>query len=362
MRQGRVFSLMAVALAIAACGVLSGNVAAHTGGSQAYHAEYVALISARTGKVRRFLDLPDSAAVSDGRDGWIIANQDGVTRLRHGGTADTSWRMRPALDISTDALARLGTRLYVEGREDPPRRTSRSRVEAYDTRTGRRLWTSPRIGPGAHAFAVSPTRVYVGGEFKEIGSIPRRSLATFDARAGHLLGWQAPKVGGDVEALAVSGSRLYIGGHFDFVGGRPRQNLAAVDVRTGALLPWTTSNADPDETWNIFIVRGQAITYGKRSFGAADTRTGRPLSWPSRMSGDAGTFAADGPLLYLGGGFPFIIKSVDAHARNNLAAFNLLTGRFTNWGPILPPYVDVGDIAPSGDAVLVTGVFSNSLG
>jgi hypothetical protein len=148
----------------------------------------------------------------------------------------------------------------------------------------------------------------------------------------------------------------------DSVGGLLRVNLAALDAGTGALLPWTTPSADTDETWNIFVVRGQVLTYGKISFGAADVRSGRPLSWPSRMSGDAAAFAAAGPLVYLGGGFPSIITSVDGHRRNNLAVYNHATGRFTNWPPNLATYLDVVSIAPSGDAVLVTGVFSNSLG
>jgi outer membrane protein assembly factor BamB len=300
----------------------------------------------------------------------MVVRPSGVVRLRHDGSVDHQWRLQVSPRISVDRFVRSGSRLYVEGRVHPAAARPDAYVEAFDARTGKRQWTSPPFASGPQggdevlALAVSRTRIYVGGGFVKVGGVPRRWLTALDARTGRTLDWHVPPLGAfsDIEALAVGGSRLYIGGVFARVGGHRRVNLAALDAGTGALLPWTNPTADPDETWNIFVVRGQVLTWGKVSFGAADARSGRPLLWPSRMSGDAAAFAADGPLVYLGGVFPFIIKSVDGHRRNNLAVYKLATGRFTNWAPILARYVEVGSIAPSGDAVLVTGVFSNSLG
>jgi hypothetical protein len=136
---------------------------------------------------------------------------------------------------------------------------------------------------------------------------------------------------------------------FDSVGGHPRQNLAALDARTGTLLAWTTPNA-PEEIETTFAVRRQVMFYGHHSWDVASASTGRSLAWPSGVNGVAGAFVADGPLLYLGGGLPSIITSVDGHQRNNPAVYNLPTGQFTSWAPNLAPYVDISSITPSGDA------------
>jgi outer membrane protein assembly factor BamB len=326
---------------------------------------YLALVSARTGKPRP--DVPDlslSAAVPDGRDGWFVGGALGLARMRADGKIDPAWGTAESRAISVCHLVRVGSRLYVEG--------SRG-VQAFDVGRGQLVWTGPKVPPfnvrgcgdRVYALAASSTRVYVGGDFTRVGVVARRSLAALDARTGRLLAWQMPPLGygsahASVEALAFAGTRLYVGGLFGSVGGRPQSGLAALDPRTGDLLLWKPRNGGQAD--HILVTHGEVLTAGfDTSFTATSARTGRALGWTSGIRG-ARTFAADGPLIYLGADLRDGIQSVDGHPRNNLAAYDLVTGHFTSWAPNLARYVMVGTIAPSGEQVLILAGLTNSVG
>ena len=118
-------------------------------------------------------------------------------------------------------------------------------------------------------------------------------------------------------------------------------------------------NGDVD---TILVTHGEVITAGYDGFGAADTQTGHQLAWTKRLGGVASTFAADGPVVYLGGDLRNSLQSVGNHPRNNLAAINLATGHFTTWGPNLARYVSIAAIVPSGDKILVIGSFTTTVG
>ena len=368
MRARVAFAFVVVAVVVAGCG--SHRTLAPATVTPRPKVLHLALISARTGAL-----LPGSpdiflnAAVSDGLGGWFVGGGSvGLAHLLADGQLDPTWGSPLSRQVSVSLLVRSGSRLYVE---------DSGRVEAFDT-TGTRLWVGPRVsgrvlhlvGGRVFALTASSTRVYLGGDFTRVGGALRRSLAALDARTGRLLDWRMPLLrNGDgldatnayVGALAFAASRLYVGGVFSAIGGHPRSGLAALDPRTGAVLSWRVANAGGDlET--IFVTYGGAITAGFDSFGAFDAHTGRRLPWMSRLGGSATTFAADGPLLYLGGGLRSGFGSVAGRPRHNLAAINLATGRFTAWGPNLAPFVSVGTIVPSGKDVLVLGSFTNSIG
>lgn len=179
-----------------------------------------------------------------------------------------------------------------------------------------------------------------------------------------MLNWRSPRIGtgaGEhVETLSFSGSRLYVGGSFVAVGGRHRYGIAALDPRTGVLLPWKAAHGDAE--YAIFAIRGQVIVSGHTGTFAIDTGSGRTLPWPKEMARPATSFAAVGPLLYIGGNLQTGFSSVDGHPRNNLATFDLNTGHLTSWAPNIAPYVSVRTIVPSGDRVLVIGATTNSVG
>lgn len=347
----------------------------------------MALLSASSGAVLRVWDydvpsgtaeLDVRSAVTDGDKGWFVCGGFGLAHMRADGELDSGWGTSESrnLGLTTCDLVRSGSRLYVAGAQN--RTVSGGAgsarvwvVEAFDAKTGARLWVGPNPSQDVYALAASSTRVYVGGKFTSIGTEKRQRLAALDASTGRLLNWRSPsfrfepKTSANVEVLALAGSRLYVGGLFDAVGNEGRNSIAALDPATGALLPWNPKNLGYAAygAFRLLVAYGQVIITGEDGFAAVSVRTGRQLDWTSRIRGLPGGYAAYGPLVYLGGGLRDGFGTVDGDGRNNLAAFNLATGKFTNWAPDLGvKYVDVGGIVPSGKQVLILGMFTDNIG
>ena len=339
---------------------------------------HLALISARSGKILRLSDLDLRSAVSDGRDGWFVVGDIGLAHLLPNGKLDSAWGTRESRNLGrciSCQLVKSGSRLYLAGsRFEAVSGMGEARVavvEAFDATTGARLWVGPAPSQDVDALAVSSTHVYVGGAFTEVGNAKRQGLAALDTKTGRLLDWRGPRLRFDPEnsafisALTLAGSRLYVGGLFSSIGGKQQYYLAALNPSTGALLSWKPPKAAFGAYYplQIVIARGQLIVPGYDGFSATSLHTGHALSWPSRIEGGgADSLALDGPLLYLGANIENTLRSVDGASRNNLAVFNLATGRFADWAPDLAPYVTVVEIAPSGDQVLVVGDFTDSIG
>jgi hypothetical protein len=153
---------------------------------------------------------------------------------------------------------------------------------------------------------------------------------------------------------------LYVGGVFSTIGGRRRANLAALDARAGRVAAWKPAPAGDVAT--IFVHRGEVLTAGHDGFDVTSAANGRVVRWMHELKGVASAFGTRGPIVYLGGDARNGFTAVAGRPRNNLAAINLVTHRFTPWAPNLARYVTVGKIVPSGGAVLVSGSFTTSLG
>jgi outer membrane protein assembly factor BamB len=322
------------------------------------------LISAATGKVdRNFSDLDVRDAVADGRGGWFAAVGRRVVRLRPDGAIDPSLQTRLEGRLVRHVV-RLGSRLYV---------TDAERMYAADTKTGDVIWRR-QLPARVTAIAASGDSVYVAGQFRYFGRAPRDGLAALDARTGRLRSWRGPtavrdgSTAGRFDAVAVDGPRLFVGGAFTSIGGRRRTNLALLSRSTGRLLPWRTSPkligglAVPGDVDTVFAWHGTVLSAGHDGFGIFDARTGHIRPWISRLDGVASSFAGHGPLVYLGGDIRNSFRAADGYDRNNLAAFDLTTKKFTPWAPNVARYVSAAKIVPSGGQVLVAGFFSSTLG
>jgi trimeric autotransporter adhesin len=80
-----------------------------------------------------------------------------------------------------------------------------------------------------YGLAASARRLYVSGDFKQIGGRPRDGVAALDPRTGAVdAHWQPARGGADVIRLALAGDALYLGG---------LSGLWALDARAGTLLP-----------------------------------------------------------------------------------------------------------------------------
>jgi hypothetical protein len=104
------------------------------------------------------------------------------------------------------------------------------------------LW-GPKFGRGrdwakVNAIAVLGTRVYVQGAFERVDKHSVTNLAVLDAATGKPLDWRL-RVDGWISRLAADNGRLFLGGSFERVGGQARPGLAALDGATGDLAPWS---------------------------------------------------------------------------------------------------------------------------
>ncbi|HRN73178.1 MAG TPA: delta-60 repeat domain-containing protein, partial [Ginsengibacter sp.] len=84
---------------------------------------------------------------------------------------------------------------------------------------------------------------YIGGDFTEVGGIPRNYIARINAD-GSVNNWN-PGADNYIRALAISGNTLYAGGDFSNIGGMSRSFLAAFDLTTGNIKSWSADTDAP---------------------------------------------------------------------------------------------------------------------
>src|SRR5262245_12754434 len=139
-----------------------------------------------------------------------------------------------------------GNRLYVGGEFDRAGGERRSSAAAFDLVGGRLLpWNPPSPGNAVVGdIEVDGRTAYLAGAFGAIGPAKRWEAAAVDALTGAVRPWNA-RVGlrvvpkGRVRDLAVTSNRVYLAGDFADVGGRARDGLAAVDRASGDILSWS---------------------------------------------------------------------------------------------------------------------------
>src|SRR5439155_2097928 len=107
-----------------------------------------------------------------------------------------------------------------------------------------------RVDPAFHpdpndtvaALALQNGKLFVGGDFSNIGGQPRSRIAALDSASGAVLPW-GPEANGTVSVLLVADEKVYAGGYFTSIGGQPRNRVAVLDANSGNALPW---NPDAD--------------------------------------------------------------------------------------------------------------------
>jgi hypothetical protein len=225
------------------------------------------------------------------------------------------------------AMALGGDRLYVAGDIRKVDGEDRLGVFALDTATGEIVPSFDGSTSGAGGGVINDMelrdgKLYVGGQFHDIGGAPRRNLAAVDPRTGVPVAGFAPEVRHPsdfdfVEAFAFHANRMYVTGRFDTVGGQPHDWVAAINATTGAV----------DPAFDLDIETNQ--------------------SQPMR------SIATDGSRVYLGGFF----TTVNGLPRGNVAAVTASRGDVVvGWNTTLPSGPE--EIAVAGDRVFLAGFFT----
>jgi hypothetical protein len=213
------------------------------------------------------------------------------------------------------------------------------------------------------AMAVTPTHVYLGGDFTKLtnpvtgDSVSRRNLAAIVRSTGNPSSWRAdvvenPQSGGlsggyrtnpGVGALLVSGNTVYVGGDFTSIDGVDRNYAAAVST-AGTVLPF---NPNPDgRVWDFVqdgsdlfmagnfnkIPAGAGALGTRVGVGKVDATSGALVTgFDADVSGGfVQTMIRDDATLYLGGTFTGL---GGAGNRDFLGAVNTGTGVATGFTP-----------------------------
>jgi hypothetical protein len=190
--------------------------------------------------------------------------------------ADWTWTTNAAPDASVAAMTVSpdNRRLYIGGRFTRAGGGESRRVAALDVETGLLdpTFKPPSIDQNIHSIALSPdgSRIFIGGNFLEVGGKKVPSVAALNYDGSMVEGWTPPPnyggsfVGqagdpvqaaqGAVDALVVTGDGRYlmVGGDFLHLGTKPeddKQNqksgLVALNTSDGSLAPWKPHNNRP---------------------------------------------------------------------------------------------------------------------
>ena len=251
------------------------------------------------------------------------AGKDEVTRtyllaydVRTGALSTT---FAPVVDQQVKALAASpdGKRLYIGGSFTKVNGVNKYRLAALDPRTGALVTSwNPGTNASVNAIAAVGSTVYVAGTFTSIGKDTRPKAAAVTASNGTNLPWAPQVAGGDVLGLVTSpdGSKVVLGGSFTSVNGssQPGYGLAMVDSGAGANLPLQTNDVVRNGGVNAaiyslsataagFYGSGYTFDAGGRLEGAFKSSWDGSLAWVEDCHGDTYSVAANSTAVYVAG-------------------------------------------------------------
>jgi hypothetical protein len=154
-------------------------------------------------------------------------------------------------------------RIYVAGDFGQIGGVAETKIAALDATTGRVIRSfNPRVFGRVRTIEVGTDRIFIGGKFLEVQGQSQRFVAALWKSTGKLVTEWRPTIGQlpdpcpprctpEVASLALSldGNSIYIGGHFGTVNGVNRNNAARVSIGDNEnLLPWDPSVLVPVPT------------------------------------------------------------------------------------------------------------------
>ena len=241
----------------------------------------------------------------------------------------------PDANVSAMAVSPDGHRLYIGGRFTRAGGGEARRIAALDLQTG---LLDPTFNPpdpdlNIHSIALSPdgSRVFIGGNFLEVGGRKMAGVAAFNASDGSFVeGWTPPvNYGGSfvgqagdpvqaaqgvVDALAVTGDGRYlmVGGDFLHFGTRPeddknnqKSGLVALNTSDGSLAAWKPHNNRP--VFDLELSADKTMVLSAQGGGGGALIAHRPDQeervFIKYVDGDALTLTVSDERIYFGGHF-----------------------------------------------------------
>jgi len=231
-----------------------------------------------------------------------------------------------------------------------------------------------------NAMVKSGKILYIGGHFTMIGGEYRSNLAAIDVSG---VGSNAvlpfnPSPDDIVNAMVLSNSKLYIGGNFKNVGGISRKGIASIDIEdisgpgvVTTLNPQITRASPPDPSVNslvldsnrLYIGGGFNYVYGvpKSYIAAIDVQANSGVGelinqFNFTLSETVYSMQLDGAKLHIGGGFTY----VNGVAKNHLAIIDVSTN--SGYGSLTQFNVGtdyfIRSLAVSNGIIYIAGAFN----
>jgi trimeric autotransporter adhesin len=310
--------------------------------------------------------------VSDQAGGWFVGGNfdrvggTAVRNLAHvlsNGTLSTI----PSPDSTVYTMYVQGRTLFLGGEFKTLGTTTRRRLAAIDIPSSSVMSWDPGASRAVYSMSMlANTMLYVGGVFDSLGGVARNRLGVVNGVNGAVGAW-APSAtytyatNNIVRSVVVKDGLVYVGGEFDAIDGITRDGVAALDATTGAPTSWdpgvgaTTANVYTILVDTTLVYLGGNFTHmggqDRRGVVAVDRTTGAATGWEPGVIGNVWCLARSGRTLYVGGSF----EDTWGGARDNAAAFDLATGDATPWSPNAAGMVF--DIDLDGANVRVAGSF-----
>jgi len=242
-----------------------------------------------------------------------------------------------------------GNRLYVGGDFTTMGSMTRQRLAAIDTAT---LSVVPNFRPTVsyRVTAISPTNdtVYFGGSFGRVNNNDRLRAAAVTAADSTLLPWN-PAPDGDVTTMLASpdGKKVYVGGQFSNIGGERQWALSALDTVDGINMPLPAASAVPPYTNSCLSKPKDMVTDGSTVYVANsgdgsgcfdgtfafDVAAGS-LAWKNSCLGATESLALVGGWLYKGShAHDCSSEGQFSTGSRQLLAQDIRTGEVKGWYP-----------------------------
>jgi trimeric autotransporter adhesin len=265
--------------------------------------------------------------------------------------------------------------LYIGGTFTNVGSTLRRRLAEVDRTTGLPTAFDPNVLGRATvsvlSLALSSDRLYIGGNFTNIGSATRNSAASFDLPGQSLQPWNpGPTVASattsaNVLALALGASTVYLGGDFINLGGQARNRIGEVSTVAGTATAWNPNAPTANQLVAALELVGDTVYAGgtfttiggqtRNRIAALSTATGLATTWNPDATGGTpriNSIAVGPHTLYAGGQY----TTLGGEFRNRIAGLNLATAQADDWNPSLDTAVRT--ILRTEDAIYLGGDFT----
>ena len=290
----------------------------------------------------------------------------------------------PGADDDVRACAISGSVLYAGGFFTAAGGQSRFGIAAIDKATGLATPWDPSADAPVLTLSVQGSTIYAGGGFSVIGmdnpQLPRKMIAALDAVTGRVTAFDAQNADDNVWTIAFNAGKMYVGGDFLNIGGQTRSRIAQLNPLTGDALAWYPDGGVADGFWWVsgevrafaFDSRANTVYVGgsfefidnqpRNKIAALDATTGHVTPWqpviPPFLGPTVLSLAYNRGTVFAGGSFSLI----GGVSRNGIAAFDVVTGSATDFDPGSSGGLfgtAVRAIALTSSTIYVGGTFAN---